>query len=242
MTSFHGEVKLLDKVIETPTKRSYLFERPVSFNFIPGQFVVIKLLNFPGSIRDSLRQFSISSTPLDNYIAISTQVIGRNSLFKESLDSLKPGDQVSLSGPNGSFTISRTSHTIVMIAGGVGVTPFRSMIRYLSSSPFEGKVALIHSSRTFEEILFYDEIEKIKHKVGWLETYRFLTREERQLPGFTLGRLDSVKLQAILASYEPDEVLVSGPPTFVESISTILENDLKLEPPKIKTEKFLGYK
>ena len=241
MPSYHGEVKLLYKVTETPTIRSYFFERPNDFTFLPGQFVVIKLHNFPGSLKESLHQFSISSSPLDDYIAISTQVLGRNSSFKDSLDSLKQGDQVSLSGPNGSFTINGTSHVIVMIAGGVGVTPFRSMIRYLSSKSFDGKVALLHSSRVFEEVLFYDEIENIKQKVKWLETYRFLTRDERQMPGFMSGRLDSQRLQTILASYTPDEVLVSGPPAFVETITTALQNDLKLEQDKVKTEKFLGY-
>lgn len=242
MSSFHGDIRLVERVLETPTKRSYLFERPTGFTFLPGQFVVIKLLGFPGSVRDSLRQFSISSSPLDDYIAISTQVIGRNSLFKDFLDSLKPKDKVSLAGPNGSFTFSSTSRSIVMIAGGVGVTPFRSIIRYLSNKSFDGRVALVHSSKVFEEILFHEEIEKIKQKVGWLETYRFLTKDDRIPPGFMMGRIDSKRLKPIIASYLPDEVLVSGPPAFVESISIILETELKLEHQKIKTERFLGYK
>jgi ferredoxin-NADP reductase len=241
MAAYDGEVKMLERITETPSKRSYLFERPSGFNFQPGQFVIIQLMNFPGSRKDSLRQFSISSGPLDNYIAISTQVIGRDSLFKDTLDSLKRGDPVFLSGPNGSFTLDSSSRSVVMIAGGVGVTPFRSMIRYLSGASFSGEVRLIHSSKTRDEILFYDEIERVKSISGWLKTYRFLTREEKDLAGFTRGRINSWRLLEILRSHIPDEVLISGPPSFVEGINDMLVKELKLDAGIIKTERFFGY-
>ncbi len=242
MSTFDGDVQILEKIQETPTKKSYLFIRPNDFDFQPGQFVVISLSRFSGAIMDSFRQFSISSSPRDNYVSITTQIIGRNSAFKDFLDSLSPGDSVRLSGPSGSFTMGDNTHRVALLAGGVGVTPFRSMIRHLAETSFSGEIRLLHSSRTYEETLFYHEIKDIQAKVQWLKVYRFMTRETKKMEGVINGRMSTDYLRSIVVPFNPDECLISGPPSFVETINKVLVSELKLDPFKIKMERFEGYK
>ncbi|MEM0158722.1 MAG: hypothetical protein QW812_04340 [Thermoplasmataceae archaeon] len=241
MQVFRGEVRLLERKIETPTKRTYLFEKPDIFNFDPGQFVVVRLLDFDGSTRDSLRQFSISSSPEDEFLSISTQVIGRNSAYKDKLDSLRPGDRVYLTGPNGSFTPGKVDGDMMFIAGGVGITPFRSMLRHFYFTGFQGRIYLVHSSRNYDDILFFQELEDLKKKVNWLSIHRFLTRDSRKFAGFANARIDADQLKNILDGNILELFMVSGPPQFVDDVGKMLIESLGIRESIVKKEKFLGY-
>ncbi len=241
MPAFRGDVRLLKRIIETSTKRTYLFERPDAFNFVPGQFAVVRLLDFEGSTRDSLRQFSISSSPEDEFISISTQVIGRNSAYKDKLDSLRPGDPVYLTGPNGSFTPGSKDGDMMFIAGGVGITPFRSMIRHFYFTGFKGRIYLVHSSRSHDDILFFQEMEELRKKVSWLYIHRFLTRDSRKFAGIINTRIDAEGLKRIVNGNIPELFMISGPPQFVDDVGKALIDTLEISESIVKKEKFLGY-
>jgi ferredoxin-NADP reductase len=110
--------------------------------------------------RGTMRYFTISSSPLDKkYLRVITKVI--QSSFKMTLDSLKPGDPVSFFGPNGTFYLYEEEPSHVFLAGGVGMTPFISMIQYAAAKNLQNQLTLLVSFVTPQNFIFFDELSQI---------------------------------------------------------------------------------
>src|SRR5581483_5455784 len=104
---------------------TFRFSRPKKFKFIPGQYTRIKLLNqnLPSYF------FTLSSSPLDNTLTITTK-IKHSSPFKQALLSLKTGNKVNFENAQGEFILDQKISTQVFLSGGIGITPFYSMLTY----------------------------------------------------------------------------------------------------------------
>ena len=110
-------------------------QRPLTFK--AGQF---GLWIVPGG---GLKPFTVASAPEEELITLGTS-LGSQSRFKRALAKLTPGDKVRLIGPVGDFTLDRTAPAVVMLAQGVGVTPFRSILRHAAMSGSDKRTTLIH--------------------------------------------------------------------------------------------------
>jgi predicted ferric reductase len=134
---------------------SDIFLKPLGnkLNFKPGQYVFMRFLNSP-TIPNEAHPYSMSSDNSDEIIRISAKELGN---YSETLDTAKVGDKVKLVGPHGLFTVDNKHKKQLWISGGIGTTPFLSMINDVNK---DIDLAFIHSNRTEEETIYTEEIQK----------------------------------------------------------------------------------
>jgi len=127
----------VDEIIKrTPDVKSFRFRRPKGFDYDPGQFLFVTILNEGKKIT---KHFTISSSPTEKEFIEFTKKITDHE-FSIALDRLKIGDWAYLNAPYGDFTFKGEYPRVVMITGGIGITPLRSMIKYLTDKGKEGEV------------------------------------------------------------------------------------------------------
>src|SRR3990167_9795673 len=156
------KLKLVEKKDEAKNTTSFFLkpERPVSF--LPGQYYyfTIPVLKFPDP-KGATRHLTISSSPTEGNILRVTTRIREESGFKKSLDELPIGTQIDGEGPNGTFVFDEKEKLInVFVAGGVGITPFRSMIKYIVDKNLTTPIYLIYSNSD-NDFVFKKEFDEI---------------------------------------------------------------------------------
>jgi len=220
--------------------KSFHFRKPSNFKYKAGQFVVLRLIDENLDPKSSLRQFSLSSSPYEEYLAITTTIKGRNSKFKESLDSMKRGQELKMFGPNGNFFLEDEKDCL-LIAGDIGITPFRSIIMQSLFEKRNTRFTLIHycSSENFR--LFNEELKKVP--VDMLRIINVNVDSSAQITLKSTDSIDHIKEYIDEKNNEGTRsaIMIAGPTLFVDSVigqlrSLNIKNDLK-----IKKEKFTGY-
>jgi ferredoxin-NADP reductase len=226
---------------ETPSTKTFRFERPdVPFTFRPGQFMAVRLGDVTDPRGDS-RSFSISSSPTDKDGVTVTTRLGP-SPFKQRLFRLREGEEVNLWGPFGNFVLEPT-HPAVFLGGGIGVTPFRSMIRFAAAQRRDQQVVLLYSSRTAEEIVYRHEFEELAHRWSSFRPVLCVSRpteSKEQWSGRT-GHVDAALIREELARLRDPVCYICGPPDMVQELHRRLREELDTPPSQIRTELFNGY-
>lgn len=221
-------LKLTNIIKETPQHTSYIFEKPLGFAFYPGQYLDIQLHN--SSENNSTRAFTISSSPTEKYLMISTTT--GTSEFKKQLALIKPHDTVESSHPAGTFILDETEPAI-FLAGGVGITPFRSMIKYAVDNKLKIPITLFYSNSD-ENFLFKNELNTFTKLYPNLIIHYINTSIQ--------GRLDQNKLQSLdpLLFARSSIFYLAGPPSIVETFKQNLTRH-DIDEVNIRTDSFDGY-
>jgi len=135
-----------------------MFEKPDGFVYEPGQYLEINLKHPKVDSRGIKRWFTMSSSPTEGDIMLTTRIVEKHSSFKQAMISLEPADEIEAIGPQGNFLLpSDTDKPIVWIAGGIGITPFRSQLKFLlDNQQLDRDITLIYSNRTEQDICFGD--------------------------------------------------------------------------------------
>jgi ferredoxin-NADP reductase len=192
-------------------------EKPVRYT--AGQFIELTVQHPRPDKRGLKHWFTLSSSPTDELLSITTKFAGEtSSSFKRTLFKLKPGAELIMSGPMGDFVLPKLIQTpLVFVAGGIGVTPFHSMLSWLAATLEQRPIKFLYGVRNEDEIIFQDTF----NKAGVHPT--IIVSEASAAWGGERGHL-SVDL--ILGLEKPTEdtlIYVSGPEPMVEK----LEKDLK---------------
>jgi len=128
------------------------------FNFKPGQYVMLSFTDVLGKLFIN-HPFSIASSPTDDNLVFGIRVIGK---FTQTLCKLPQGTKIDVLGPFGTFVFDEAKYSeAVFIAGGVGVTPFISAIKYATKKSLTNKLTLLYSNRGLNSTLFYDDIKQL---------------------------------------------------------------------------------
>ena len=159
--------------------------------FRAGQFINVY---FPETGTPEGKAYSISSAPHENILAITVKAVGE---FSNKLHQLKAGDRLIASMPYGYFYTETETTELVMIAGGIGIAPFRSMILDSLQKNPNRKLALFHSSRTCNESIFRDEFAVLEKRFSNLKVFRYVTRDKVANVGIIHERL---KIEDIIGS------------------------------------------
>ncbi len=165
------ETELLEIIEESPDVKTFRFEKPEGWTFIPGQFVMVF---FPDVFGKKNRAYSIASSPNSPYIDLTIKLYG---VFTHHMWTLKEGSSWTLRGPYGHFYMDMNrKNDIILIGAGVGITPLMSMLRWSTEEKIDRRFLLIYSNKTPRDIVFNEEIQMIQKANPNVKVVHTLTR------------------------------------------------------------------
>ena len=211
-----------------------LFFKPVDsleYKFIPGQYVNIK----PQSIIGHSKSYTISSLPTEKNIVIT---IRRKGEVSSAILDLPIGGKLFFDGPYGYFYPEGNDGDLVMLAGGIGITPFYSIIKSKLLSNFKSNITLFYSNKSIDKIPFFDELNKMSKDYPFLKIIYCLTDEGINHPLIKeYSRINKKILEKYIVSVDKKCYYVCGSVEFVNDIWKILKS-IGVEEEKIFTESF----
>lgn len=162
---------LKQKNQKTPDVYDFVFESSQKFNFKPGQYLEWTLGHDKVDVRGNRRYFTIASSPTEDDVILGTKFYPNPSTFKQKLLTMSPGDKIIASELRGEFNMPKDiNKKLVFIAGGIGVTPFRSMAKYMMHKNEKRDIVFFYSNKTPNDIA-YKEIFEDSKRVGWKNIY-----------------------------------------------------------------------
>lgn len=187
-------------------------EKPVDYT--AGQFVEWTLPHVHPDNRGIKRWFTLSSSPTDGLISLTTRITDKNgSSFKKALRNLQPGNEMIISDAMGDFVLPKLIQTpLLFVAGGIGITPFHSILAWLAATDEKRPIKLIHGVHTEEDIIFQDTFDK----AGQHAT--IVVSEPSSAWGGERGRLSAELILGIEKSSEDTLIYLSGPEPMVEQL------------------------
>jgi len=231
----------LDARRETPTATTFRFALQGSaFRYLPNQFVALILPDVSDPWGPA-RRFSLSSSPTEvDAIAITAKLT--ESPYKQRLASLQPGEIVEVRGPIGHFVLD-AKRPAVMIAGGVGISPFRGMVRYAADVGLPVPIRLLYSARVPEEFAFRGELDEIARARSNVDIVYTVTRPDESAAHWDgrTGRIDAAVVRAAARVLQDPVYYVCGTPDMVEGMVSLLLDDLAVPEDRLVVERFFGY-
>jgi len=221
---------------------SVRLEKPEGFRVHPGQWC---FLNLPDlglqDARGLRRHLSLASSPADGHLLFATKL--SPSAFKQTLARLEPGAGISLEEPRGRLALPEDpARTLAFLAGGIGITPFRSMLRHAAQARSGHRVTLFYSNRKPEEAPFLDELLGMAREGEGIDVVATMTRmneSNRAWDGPT-GRLNPEMIRANLPEWESALYFLAGPPPMVEAMQGTLA-EMGIAGDRVRPELFAGY-
>lgn len=223
------KLKLLSKRNETNGIKTFVFEPETPISWKTGQYLIYSLPHKNEDLRGKMRFFTISSSPFEKKPSITTRINkNKPSSFKKALNNLTIGDFIEAKGPDGDFVIEDVKQTHIFIAGGIGITPFISMIKQLNNDNSPINITLLYSNRN-GDIAFKKKLDEIAIKHPELKIHYFISS----------GRIGEKELKNFVND-KKNIFYVSGPDPMVEAMTKLLE-ELGVAKESIKTDYFSGY-
>jgi len=231
---------------------------PPLLDYIAGQFAFFDIGGVYNDPKGPIRHFTISSSPTENFIMFSTRI--RDTLYKKRLSTLEEGAKVKVRGPEGQFVLHQDySKPAVFLSGGIGVTPFRTMIKYATDKQLPVKIVMFDSNRNRNNILFkkeFDDWSKINKNLKIIYTISDDEEEDRHKQSSSsasstanndwrgeYGRIDKAMILKYLDTNELNNSIfyICGPPSMLKAMQALLQDDLEISKERIKVEEFTGY-
>lgn len=255
------ELELLEKIkVEGTDVMSFKFskqtneieksQRTLLPDYTAGQFAFFDIGGVNNDPKGPIRHFTISSSPTENFIMFTTRI--RESPYKKRLSVLEEGSKVKVRGPDGQFILHDDySKPAVFLSGGIGVTPFRSMIKYVTDKLLPLKIVMFDSNKDPDNILFkkeFDDWTALNKNLKIIYTISEDKNDEQQSDATNgwkgeYGRIN----KAMILKYLDNTFLnnsifyICGPPGMLKAMQALLQEELKISNEKIKVEEFTGY-
>lgn len=232
---------LIESRRESPTSRTFVFStRGSGFEYLSNQAVRLAL---PG-VDDpwgAVRSFSLSSSPTEEgRLAVTCKIT--DTPFKQALARLRPGDTAEVVGPIGAFLFDGTRPS-VFLAGGVGISPFRGMLRFAADTGNSAEKVLLYSARTPEELIFRTELDAFADRSPHVHVHYTITRPQESAGPWSgrVGRIDAEWVRALAGPLDHPKYYVVGLPEMVDAMVTMLGATLGIPEDDLDYEVFRGY-
>jgi glycine betaine catabolism B len=221
------------------------------FNYTAGQFAFFDIGGVYNDPKGPIRHFTISSSPTENFIMFSTRI--RDSPYKKRLSTLEEGTKVKIRGPEGQFVLHQDySKPAVFLSGGIGVTPFRTMIKYATDKQLPLKIVMFDSNRNRDNILFRKEFDdwaiinrnlKIIYTVSEEDHHGQQSSIANEDWKGEYGRIDKAMILKYLDTNTLNNSIfyICGPPSMLKAMQALLEEELEIPKEQIRVEEFTGY-
>jgi len=230
---------LLEKIVRSTDTTSYRFSRPPEYAFKAGQWYTITL-STPGGPLD--HHFSHADSPTESVIELTTRLTGSD--FKNALDALTLAAEVEIEGPYGAFLFGYDTPKIAFLTGGIGVTPVRSMFKYLFDTNGQGRrpdqqLTVFYGSMTEDGIVYKDEFDEFERSLAGMRVLHVITNATESWKGYS-GFITADVVRAELPDPREWTYYIVGPPPMITAMRKVME---QLEIPKSQTviESFEGY-
>ena len=220
-------------------------------DYTAGQYAFFDIGGVNNDPKGPIRHFTIASSPTENFIMLSTRI--RDTPYKKRLSSLEERAKVKVRGPQGNFVLHEDySKPAIFLSGGIGVTPFRSMIKYATDKQLPIKIIMFDSNRDEKNILYKNEFDAAANSNQNLRIIYTISEEEKGQPEQISssnkwegerGRID----KAMLAKYLSDDDIKNsifytcGPPGMLKAMQKLLKDELHIPKERIMIEEFTGY-
>jgi ferredoxin-NADP reductase/Fe-S-cluster-containing hydrogenase component 2 len=235
-----GALVLAEKEDVTHNVRTFRF-RPangaeIPFDYLPGQFLTLHIA--PGGV-PTKRSYTIASSPTwRDRIEITVKREEHGLVSRWLHDELKPGDEVEIEAPNGTFYFTgKDAESVVLIGGGVGITPMMSAVRYLTETGWPGTIHLILGFRTPSDFIFQDETVKLEARNPNLRVTVTMSRPDGAAWTGRKGQIDAALLAAAVPGIASHLAHICGPPAMMDAVKAALIG-LGATEGQIRTEAF----
>ncbi len=234
--------KLLAKESIAEGTQLFRFEKPEGFKYQAGQTIDLTLINpAETDAEGNSRTFSIVTAPHEPYLAIATRM--RDTAFKRTLRTMPEGTEISFEGPFGSFTLHENiARPAVFLSGGIGITPFHSMIADAVERNLPHKIILFYSNRRPEDAVFLSELQEFSKKnrnFSLVATMTEMGKSSQSWEG-ERGYIDAAMLERHVPADSSPIYYLAGPPAMVTAMRAVL-NDTGVSNDDIRFEEFAGY-
>ncbi len=243
------KLKLLRSEEIASGTRAFHLSRPEGFNYESGQTIDLYLIDPPEMDAEGpVRTFSLVSAPHDPELMIATRI--RDTAFKRALQHAEPGTEFAWDGPYGSFIMHKNPEKpAVFLAGGIGITPFMSMIKTAEHNKLPHEIYLFHSNHTPEDAPFQNELSKHAKKNP---KFRFIPTMTDLEPPFLKkegvgggwngerGIVDQNMIERHVSDLYTPIYYMAGPAGFVTAMRKMLV-EAKVDEDNIRFEEFPGY-
>jgi ferredoxin-NADP reductase len=219
----------------------FRFAKPAGFAFKAGQAIELLLPDPGGAPQDLGHAFSIVSAPFEDEIAVATRM--RDSAYKRALRSLPDGAMARIDGPFGSLTLhNKRARPAVFVAGGIGITPFVSILRQAAHDRLAQDLMLIYTNRRPEDAAYLEELQAMERgndRFRLVATMTEMAQSSRPWQGQT-GLLDAETVAAATRALPDSIFYLAGPPAMVQTLRRTLA-EAGIDDDDIRAEEFLGY-
>jgi len=221
---------------------AFRFEKPPGWTFTAGQYLDLTLLNPPETDAEGdIRSFTIASAPEEDTLMIATRM--RDTAFKRVLKTMAIGTAVKLEGPSGDLILSGdAARTAVFLAGGIGITPFRSMVVHAARHHLPHRLVLFYSNRRPEDAAFLEELQALQASHPRYTLVASMSEMEKSRQRWTgeTGFIDQAMLARHLAGAVLPVYYIAGPPGMVAAMHEMLITN-QVKDADIHAEEFSGY-
>lgn len=235
-------LKFKEKVQVAANTFEYIFTTNQKLNYKPGQYLEWTLPHSRPDLRGNRRYFTIASSPTEPELRLGVRIEPKGSTFKHKLTDITPNDTMVASQLTGDFTMPEdTEKKLVFIAGGIGITPFRSMVKYLIDKQEKRSIVLFYANKTQDEIAYRDVFTQAQNAIG-LKIVYVLSDREHIPAGWTgkAGRINEEMLTQEVPDYKERTFYLSGPNAMVDAYKRLLAK-LGVPQTNIVTDYFPGF-
>jgi ferredoxin-NADP reductase len=235
-------IKLINRGEIAVSTLAFYFDKPAGFGFDAGQFVEMTLPRTrETALNDDKRTFSIASAPYERELMVATRI--RGSAFKDVLCTMPFGTEVEINGPFGSLTLhQQEENSIVILTGGIGITPFRSMVVQAAKSQAARRMFLFYANRRPEDAPFLRELQELENMNQNLKLIPTMTRMEKSRQAWD-GETGHIKREMIIkdvANVQQAIFYLAGPPGMLKAMRKLL-SEMGIDESNIHAEEFAGY-
>lgn len=236
------EVRLVRRELVAEETMAFYFSKPSDYEYQPGQSLQMTLIDPPKTDnKGHTREFTIASAPHEAELMVATRM--RDSAFKDVLKDAPLGTAVRISEADGELILHRdTSRPAVLVAGGIGITPFLSIVRHAARESLQHSIYLFYSNWRPELAAFLPELEDLQQSSAGYRLIATMTEPEESAQPWSgeTGMIGPELLQRHLTDLTSPIFYLAGPPTMTLAMLEMLQ-DLGVDDAAIKSTEFDGY-
>jgi ferredoxin-NADP reductase len=236
------KTRLKEKKYVAEGTMAFYLQKPEGFRFEAGQYVDVTLIGpSETDAEGNIRSLSIASAPADEHLLVTTRM--QDTAFKRVLRTIAFDTEIQLDGPLGSFTLHKnSSKPAVFLAGGIGITPFFSIIRHAEREKLPHKLYLFYSNRRPEDTAFLKDLhdsEKGNPNFRFIPSMTEMNKSAQSWSG-EAGFIDGDMLAKYLPTLQGPIYYVAGPPAMVTAMRKTL-TAAGVDEDDVRVEEFAGY-